>query len=371
MSSPKIIILYASAGAGHRRAAEALYNEFLKTNADVTLKDSLDLTTPFFKKLYADGYEFTVKYLPWLWAAIFYMCDSKFLRPLIFSMRSFTNSLCTSKLERFLEQQCPKVVVSTQFLMSEVITRMRKRGSANFKFICVVTDFDVHSYWISDYVDEYIVSSDYTRNILISRFGISEKKIRILGIPIEPHFRFPKDRQVLARKFNIDPNKFTALIIAGTFGMGPLKKIAELLSKENQVIIGCGKNKRLFNKLDNLSKKNNNLRPVGFIDYVDELMSLSDIIITKPGGMTISESLATGLPMIFVSAIKGQETKNARFVINSGVGFLPKSINEIPSIVTELKENPAELEGIKQKIKSIARPSSSEQIVNHILEEYV
>jgi processive 1,2-diacylglycerol beta-glucosyltransferase len=155
--------------------------------------------------------------------------------------------------------------------------------------------------------------------------------------------------------------------MAGSFGMGPLKEIALKLIDKNQVLVGCGKNKKLLSELQELAADKPNLKPIGFVDYTDELMAVSDLIITKPGGLTISESLAVGLPLIFISAIKGQETRNADLMQKIGVGFNPKDLEELTDIVSRLREDPQMRVLIKDKISKIARPTSARQIANHVL----
>lgn len=367
----KIIILHASAGAGHRRAAEALENEFSKrTGNEVILRDVLDFMSPSYRKRYGSGYEYVVKHFPWAWGLMFYITDFRPIAPLISFFRSINNTFNTKKLEQFIEKENPDVVISTQFMMTEVVQRMRKRGSGKFKFVVVVTDFDVHSFWVTSAVDEFIVASEFTKDILTKRFKVASDKIKVFGIPIDGHFNASRDRLQLANKFKTDLNKFTVLIVAGTFGMGPLKDLALKLAKENQVIVGCGKNKTLLSELNELAKTQKNIVAIGFIDYVDELMSISDVIITKPGGLTSSESLAIGLPMIFISAIKGQETKNAKYLSDLGVAFQPKSIDEIPSIIKKLSFDPDYRVRIKEKIRKIGRPQASKDIVDYVLETY-
>lgn len=368
----KILILHASAGAGHRRAAEALESEFKKNESvEVKVIDVLDLTDEKFKKSYGSGYEYIVKHFPWLWGIVYKVTDSDILRPIVFTWRSFINSLHSKKIENLIVEEKPDVVISTQFFSVEVITRMRNKGKAkDFKFYCVVTDFNVHAYWYSKQVDEYIVASEFTKDVLAKRFNIPEDIIRVFGIPVDAHFRVARDRIQLAEKFNTDLNKFTILIMAGTFGMGPLKKIALSLCEENQVIVGCGKNKKLLKELEILAKTRKTLIPIGFIDYVDELMAVSDCIITKPGGLTTSESLAMELPMIFISPIKGQETNNACLMVDLGIGYIPRNSQEIKRIIKKLREDPDLRLQIKDEIKKISSPNSAKLAVDYILEQH-
>jgi processive 1,2-diacylglycerol beta-glucosyltransferase len=168
----------------------------------------------------------------------------------------------------------------------------------------------------------------------------------------------------LAAKFGIDGNKFTVLIMTGSFGSGPLEKITENLYKEAQILVVCAENKRLFKSLSKKSLKN--VQVFAFVNNTEELMGLSDVIITKPGGLSIAELLNMELLPIFISAIPGQEEENIKALSAYGLGFLPTDIRQIRELVLELRDNPQKLQSLKRNIANIAKPFACQEIASVI-----
>ena len=275
-------------------------------------------------------------------------------------MRRFIVYLNARPLADYINREKPNIVISTQFFTNEVIASVKKQGIINPKLFCVITDFGLHSIWISEAVDIYIVGSLRTKQDLVSR-GIPEEKIKILGIPVDAKFLDPLNKHDLCLKLGIQPDKFTALIMISDIGIGPIEEIVERLKKDIQLLVVCGKNKRLQNRLER--KKTAMVKIFGLVDNVHELMSVSDIIITKPGGLTISESLIKSLPMIFISAIPGQESKNTKFIIDEGLGVMPKDFDSLVNIVYQWRNSAKILDEIKDKIRKLSFPYTTREIL--------
>jgi processive 1,2-diacylglycerol beta-glucosyltransferase len=260
-------------------------------------------------------------------------------------------------------QEAPDFIISTHFLPSEIATYLKKNKKINSKIFTVITDFGVHPFWISQGTDAYIVASDFTKNELIKE-GIKESLIKVFGIPVNQKFLLELDRNVLCRKFDIDRDKFTLLIVTGSFGIGPIEKIVNLLYEEAQLLVVCARNKSLFKKL---ARKNYpGVKVFGFVDNLAELMAVSNIIITKPGGLTISEILAMEIAPIFIPAILGQETANAKILQQYGVGYSIKNIKGIKGIILDCKVKPDKLNKIKENIKRIKKPHAVEELYNAV-----
>jgi processive 1,2-diacylglycerol beta-glucosyltransferase len=168
----------------------------------------------------------------------------------------------------------------------------------------------------------------------------------------------------LAKKFNINPDKFTVLLMTGSYGIGPLEKITEFLSFKVQVLVVCASNKRLYKKL--IEKNIPNVKVFGFIENTEELMAVSDCIVTKAGGSTIAEVINMDLVPIFISMIPGQESANVQALKELGVGLVPKNIYEIKDMVLELKNNPDKLNIMKERIEEIKKPLSCQEIASVI-----
>jgi len=361
----KILVTYASAGSGHFRAAEAVYDYFKERSPDLELKlvDVLGHSNNLFKKIYNSGYVFLVRYLPIIWAIGFSITCAKFMQPIIRWIFLPVTLLNTKRFTRLLVQESPEFIISTHFLASEIAAFLKRNQKINSKIVTVITDFGVHPFWIQEGTDFYIVASDITRAKLASR-GISEEKIKVLGIPVHPGFSKQGEKNELRRKLNIEGNKFTVLVLTGSFGIGPLEKIVEMLHRDAQVLVVCARNKKLFLKLKN--KNYPQVKVFGFVDEIYDFMSISDIVITKPGGLTVSELLVMGLVPIFISAIPGQETENVKALGIYGIGALVKNASEARDKVLDYKLNPEKLKQARENIQLIRKPNTLEDLYHVI-----
>ncbi|HDZ77435.1 MAG TPA: hypothetical protein ENH41_05075 [Candidatus Omnitrophica bacterium] len=354
----KILIVYATAGAGHRRAAEAIYNQAKKKNLDATIVDILDYANPLFRCFYSRGYILLIKYFPFVWKIIFYISNNP-KDNLLKRIADFCNRVNVFRYFSFLKKEKFDVVISTHFMSTEVTSRLKEK--LNLKLISVVTDFYPHGLWYHKLTDKYTVASDKTKSVLVS-YGVSSDDIEVTGIPTDAKFSISLDKGKVAKKLSITPGRFSILIMTGAIGMGPIERIVNLLHDDVCIIVVCGSNKKLFSHL--LKMASGNLKVLGLVKNVDELMSASDLIITKPGGMTISESLVKNLPMVFFSIIPGQEADNAEFIVKHGAGIILEDVNRIGDIVSELKDSREKLEKYKQNVAALLCPDSAAKILD-------
>lgn len=361
----KIIVSYASAGAGHLKAAEAIYN-YIKERSpeiDVRIVDVIDKASFLFRINYTFGYSFLVRNANFLWWLAFWITDFKPLRPFTKSITSVITQLNTKGFARFLIQENPDVIISTHFLPSQISSALRKTRKIKSRLVTIITDFTVHSFWVSPATDIYVVASGFTREQLV-REGVREERIKEFGIPIDSKFLIQYDRGKLCRKLDIDENKFTVLIMTGSFGLGPLEQIVNALYRDVQILVVCAANKKLYTRL-----KNRNLADVrvfAFIDNPQELMAVSDIIITKPGGLTISEITAMELVPVFISAIPGQEAGNIEALKRYGIKLCASSIEGIKNMVLDFKDHRDKLKNIKENIRKVKKPDCLREIYNAV-----
>ncbi|MBU4473418.1 MAG: hypothetical protein KJ842_04610 [Candidatus Omnitrophica bacterium] len=361
----KILIVYATAGTGHRRVAQSLY-DYLQDNCqnlEIKIIDALEKSNPIFRNIYIYGYDFLVNHALWLWQFSFWLTSIRFLNSLNRFLAFIIHRLNSTQLCRFLIQDNPDFIISTHFLPSEISASLKRSKKINSKIITVITDFGVHPFWVSEGTDVYVVPCGITKEQLILE-GVKEDKIKEFGIPVELKFFKKYDRDALCEKLNIQKHKFTVLMVTGSFGIGPIEEIINLLYKDVQILAVCANNRRLYTRLKN--KNYPNTRVYGFVDNIEELMAVSDVIITKPGGVSISEILAMELLPIFISAIPGQETQNAKVLRKYKIGISPKKIEDIPGIVLDYKEHPQRIKDAKENIKAIKRPSTAGELCNAI-----
>ena len=373
----KVLITYASAGAGHRRVAEAIY-AYLKANRkdlEVELVDILPFTSNFFRFCYNFGYSFLVHYAVWLWGFFFWITEFRWSRWFSRKGALITNYFSCRKFVKYLVKNEFDFIISTHFLNSELAANLKLKNKIQAKLITVITDFGVHPFWVSKGTDLYVVASGLTRDKLL-KLGVEEQKIQVSGIPFSPSFVKAQNRVQLAEKFGINPNRFTVLLMTGSFGSGPLEEIAQSLQSEAQVLVVCAKNEKLFRRLQKRNLENvnpvrsgaprhgtsNGVKVFGFIDNAQELMAVADIIVTKPGGSSITELLNMELFPIFISAIPGQEQENIRILSGYEVGCAPKNIKQIKELVVDLRNNPQKLQNLKKKVAQVAKPFACSEI---------
>jgi processive 1,2-diacylglycerol beta-glucosyltransferase len=319
----KILITSVSAGAGHVRAANAI-EAYLKDSHEVQHIDLMDYSKKWFKHLYADRYIDLINQYPKLWKNLYNMSDKPTSKE-VYKVRRWLEYKLHNKFFNYLKEANPDVVISTHFMPPEILIRFREKEKLNFKIHVCVTDFDVHYLWVHPNVDHYFVAGERAKQKLI-KYGINSNKITISGIPIMPIFFRKQDKQCLINKWQPQRNKKIVLLMAGGAGVGELDHIAKtILEKfeDVQVIALSGKNSRLLTKLINLCKTYyRRIIPMGFTNEVHELMSISDIVVTKPGGLSTSECIYLKKPMLLINPIPGQEELNAENIETLGLGKL-------------------------------------------------
>jgi processive 1,2-diacylglycerol beta-glucosyltransferase len=363
-SSVKILLIHATAGAGHRKAAEALFNG-LKSRGHVQAQmiDALDFTPRFFRFAYSRGYEFMVGQLPGFWAGFFYLTDQAWFLPVFRAVRRLYNGLNTGRLVRYLKDSRFDRIVVTHFLAAEVCGWLRRTGQIAAKVSVVVTDFDVHKIWLIDGIDEYCVASDWTRERLAA-LGVDPAKIVATGIPLDEKFTRPFDKKDVRRRLGLDPAAFTVLVSTSSFGFGPIEALAEYFSTL-QLIIICGHNKQLHARLT--ARGNPRHKVCAFVDNMEQLMAAADVMVTKPGGLSVTEALALQLPLVFFSAIPGQEAGNVRVLAAHGIGISGMPLRDLASEVLGMSASPAALEKARAHTRVLAKPRSVEDIIRRLV----
>ncbi|MBN3039001.1 MAG: glycosyltransferase [Candidatus Omnitrophica bacterium] len=365
----EILIVYAKAGAGHKRAAEAIFEAFRrKKQVSVAIIDCLDYCAPVFRYLYPLVYIWMVRFLPWLWAFFYYALDKRWVYRLIRPYRRFNNYMFSRGFVRFIKEEKPRVIISTQFFASEIIADLKRTGQTDSKLISVVTDFGAHTFWESEDVDIFVVGSDDTKEDMISR-KIPEDKVMVLGIPIEP----PPQRFNIAlayQNLGLREDAFVILVAGGGFGVGPISKVVLSLDgldrkvrDKLQVLVVCSRNEKLKAQMEELVQSLKvDTKIYGFVPDLYRMMEVSDVIISKSGGLTTSESLASGLPMIIISPIPGQETKNCDFLVKNGAAVRIDRPEEIKQVIEELTGSAEKLDRMHHQALILARPTAADYI---------
>lgn len=364
----RVLLLYISEHSGHHCASLAIEKSL--HDLDPTIEtfniNSFNYTNPILEKIINRAYMSVVKRTPELWD---YLYDNPKVLKQTQALRAMMHKFNTDKLKTLLEEYKPGAVVCTQAFPCGMVADYKKTFNLNLPIFAVLTDYAPHSYWIYNNVDQYIVPSKETGDKLIAN-GIDPLKIKDYGIPIDSKFQNTPDRGVLAEKLGLDKNKLCALIMGGTQGLGPIKELVRLLDRSKadmQFVIACGTNKKLYKwlKQRHYQKK---IIVLPYANNVDELMQISDIILTKPGGITTAEALARGLPMLIVNPLPGQEAMNTKFLLNEGVAIKAESPEDVSILLEELLDNKSKLKVMSDKARLLARPDSSVRIAKSVLE---
>lgn len=357
----KICILHATAGVGHQKAGEAIY-QGLKDQGehDVVILDALDYTHALFKKSYVGTYAFMATKMPWLWARAFDLLDIPSIQPLVRFLRRVYNGLNTRRLERFLKNEQFDWIITTHFLPTEVCNHLKGSNQISSKILTMVTDYDAHHIWFAEHVDIFTTPSDLAKTTLIG-MGVPACEVVMTGMPVDKKFTETKDVDAIANRLGIDLNRFTLLITTSSFGFGPIVETVNLL-REHQLLVVCGRNEKLYQSLK--PKEDQLMKVFRFVDNMHELMAVSDVIITKAGGLTVSESLVSGLPMVFFTVIPGQEEHNVRIMEAAEVGFKAFTLERVKYLTDQWSSSVDALSSVKKRVRAMGKPDAVKTIIS-------
>jgi processive 1,2-diacylglycerol beta-glucosyltransferase len=370
----KVLVLSASAGAGHVRAAQALERAFIDLDAaeEVRHIDALDYTNKLFRNLYTKAYLDLVNTTPDLFGWLYDRLDKPWKSDRL--LLAF-DKLNTRPLVRLLREYRPEILICTHFLPSEIISLLKARERLAYRQAIVVTDFDAHAMWLCNHYEHYFVALDETR-VYLTVLGIPAEKVSVTGIPIDPVFAQAKDKRAMRDKHGLKQDRATILVSAGGFGVGPIDTlIRSLLQLRNkaQVIAICGRNQELKGRLDQIAARlapDNPvaLKVVGYTMEMDELMAASDLVLGKPGGLTTSEALAKGLVFVVVNPIPGQEERNADHLLEAGAAIRCNNLPVLAYKIDLLLDDSERFAAMQANARRLARPRSAYGIVNKLLE---
>jgi len=365
------MLSYINITTGHKRAAQAVQKalKYKYPKIEILELDPLKYFHPIMESVIEKVYIRMLKSNPQLWD---YVYDNEKIVKFTAKFREMLDSLNSFRVNKLFSSFNPQVVICTHAFSCGIFSALKGKNTNGFHLIGIITDFDVHNYWIHKNVSCYIVANEYTAKKLQEK-GIDEKRIKDLGIPIDPVFTQKKNIQELKKKYNLKEDIPTILVMGGGLGFGPIEKVVYYLNEikniEFQIIVVAGTNKELELKLIEAIANLPKLTKVfGYVNFIDELMKVSDISITKPGGMTSAESLACGLPMIIINPIPGQEERNTQFLTSQGVAIKANDEFEIGKIIMELFTKPQKLKEMQNRILEINKPEAAFNIVKMIEE---
>lgn len=368
----RILVLSASAGAGHVRAAEAVERAVALEGAaeEVRNVDTLAYTNRVFRHLYSKTYIEMVNKMPEVLGWLYDQLDKPWQHE---RRRLALDKLNTRPFVKMLAEYRPDLIVCTHFLPAEIISWLKAKGRADFPLAVVVTDFDVHAMWLCRHAEHYFVALEETR-VHLEKLGVPAGRVSVTGIPIDPVFAERKDKGEMRSKHGLDLDKTTILLSAGGFGVGPVEHMLESLSDMRhpaQVVALCGRNDELKRRVERLSAKLTgarqlSIKAIGHTNEMDEYMSAADILLGKPGGLTTSEALAKGLAFVIVNPIPGQEERNSDHLLEEGVAIRCNNLPALAYKIDRLLAEPARFEAMRAAARRMARPEAAREIVRKL-----
>ncbi|RUT48466.1 diacylglycerol glucosyltransferase [Paenibacillus anaericanus] len=367
LKTPKIMILYASYGDGHYQATKAIEACFHTRGIQNVI--SLDLMAeahPFLNELTKFVYIQSFKTLPSVYGWVYNI--TKDMRPDTSILRMI-NSMGMRMLKEIIAKEEPDLIIHT--FPQLAMPKLTKKTGLTLPLVNVVTDFDLHGRWVHPNVDRYYVATEDLKIEIIER-GISSDRIVASGIPLGYDFGKPTTpHSDLLNK--LDPTKKTVLLMAGAYGVVQgLRDICKSLisSQRHQVLVVCGRNQELFRGLHNMFEGCPDIHLYGYVNEVAQMMGVSDCIITKPGGITLSEALVSRLPLFLYRPVPGQELNNALYLKRKGIANIAYNAKQLTEQIEALWDNEDMITNLQIEIENLRKPEATEVIVNDILEQW-
>ena len=371
---PRVLLLSASSGAGHVRAAQALEKAFAaRGDCLVEHIDAIKYVSKLFQNLYDKTYISMVRKAPELMGVVYERTDQPWQNA---RRRLALDRLNAQPMIRLLKRVQPDLCVATHFLPGEILAWLIAKKKLQAKNAIVVTDYDVHAMWLCRTVARYYVAIPEALEYLAG-IGVPREIMRVTGIPIDPLFAQPLDRAAARAHLRLDPAAPVILLAAGGYGVGPVEQLVQdllALQKPWQLVAIAGKAENVKKRLDEIARSAGSLRagharlvPVGFTTEMDQYMAAADLLVGKAGGLTTSEALARHLPMALIEPIPGQEFRNADHLLENGAAIRCNNLPAAAWKIAKLLDDPARLTRLREAAAQMARPNAAADIAEDAL----
>ena len=372
----KILIFYGSYGGGHLSAAKSIESCFkteYNNEIEIQTVDCIEYINKYINKVSTGAYKELAKKAPWAWKQVYKRSQNGALS----HISNTTNRMMSHKLNQLIKEFNPDLIVSTHPFSTQMCAILKKRGKINCKLATILTDYHIHAQWLVlyQYTDYFFVSNDEMKSDMIAE-GVDKDKIFVTGIPVSERFSEDFNKSDIYNEFDLSEDKPTVLFFAGgEFGLGrnttymTLKALIRLY-KNLQIIAISGRNpkmKKRFNELVEKTHSSDRVKIIEFTNKVPEIMSISIGVITKPGGLTVTESLVSHLPILIINPIPGQEEENAEFLVNNKVAFWIKKSDNIARILKNISRHPEILDQMVENAKYLAKPYATSTICNILI----
>jgi len=389
----KVLIMSASTGGGHNRAARAIKEELESRTIDnmsieCEIVDSLKLVNNTMDKVISRGYEKSALYTPKAYGSVYRFSETTIASKNEFKTNPLT-SLMARKFKHLLNESTPDLIIGTHPFPMIALSTLKKnnnihslsRSESFYKstkvdippMISVLTDYTTHSTWIQNEIDYYIVGHEYVKELLVYE-GVDSEKVKAFGIPVEKSFLSHRDRETVLTELGLSPEKLTVLLMGGSFGAGNIKETLEdliAIDRDFQILVITGRNEHLKDKLSKMLDStihNKNICLLGYTNKMNDILASIDVLISKPGGLTTAEALLNDVPMIVPYFIPGQEEENLDFLTNCGAALRTTKKYSLPVLLKVLIDDPSRLDNLRKNIKSIRKFDSAVNISNLVVD---
>lgn len=389
----KVLIMSASTGGGHNRAARAIKEELESRTIDnmsieCEIVDSLKLVNNTMDKVISRGYEKSALYTPKAYGSVYRFSETTIASKNEFKTNPLT-SLMARKFKHLLNESTPDLIIGTHPFPMIALSTLKKNNNIHslslsesfYKstkvdippMISVLTDYTTHSTWIQNEIDYYIVGHEYVKELLVYE-GVDSEKVKAFGIPVEKSFLCHRDRETVLTELGLSPEKLTVLLMGGSFGAGNIKETLEdliAIDRDFQILVITGRNEHLKDKLSKMLDStihNKNICLLGYTNKMNDILASIDVLISKPGGLTTTEALLNDVPMIVPYFIPGQEEENLDFLTNCGAALRTTKKYSLPVLLKVLIDDPSRLDNLRKNIKSIRKFDSAVNISNLVVD---
>ena len=368
-TKPRVLLLSATSGAGHVRAAQALEKAFLaRGDCLVEHIDALQYVSKLFQRIYDKAYISMVQRAPELMGVLYDRTDQPWEH---LRRRLVLDRLNTGPMIRLLKRIQPDLCVATHFLPAEIIAWLIAKRKLLARNAIVVTDYDVHAMWLCRTVDRYYVAIDEAKEYL-AHIGVPREKILVTGIPVDPLFAAPISRSEARKQLGLDATATVILISAGGYGIGPVEQVVkDLLGLQRpwQIVAIAGKSEKTRKRLEVIAREAGKLQSssprlcaVGFTTEMDKYMAAADLMVGKAGGLTTSEALARALPMALIEPIPGQEERNADHLLEAGAAIRCNNLPAAAWKIAALLDDPGRFARMRDAARGLGKPGAAARI---------
>ena len=368
MSGKNILVVTASMGSGHNKAANAVA-EAIKRKYPVNkinVIDFMSTETAYFNSLVKDIYLKMLDHTPSVYE-FFYKFTSDSTKGS--TIQSVFAHAMKKDMRELIKKYEADMVICTHPFPCAAASYLKQTGEINIPLITVMTDFCVHQFWLYKNIDIYFTANDLLKKEMVNQ-GLLEERIFVTGIAVGYNFRVDYNRDDLLAKFKLEKDKPVALIMGGGLGLGGVKNALcqlERLKKDIQILVITGANVALWSEMNEYAQHSKHKIFVwGYSHNIQEFMSVATFLISKPGALTISEALTRELPMILHDPIPGPEVDNAKFVSDNGAAIWVKHQDTLDAVVREVLSDATILPKLRNNAKVLKKPYASDNIADVI-----